>query len=71
MSSITTGIIGINLFGEIEFVNKEALRVLKKEKEEVVGNHYLIIFWERWITTGNNSKSRIWTREIIWDRVWI
>jgi adenylate cyclase len=44
MSSITTGIIGINLFGEIEFVNKEALRVLKKEKEEVVGNHYLIIF---------------------------
>ena len=44
MSSITTGIIGINLFGEIEFVNKEVLRVLKKEKEEVVGNHYLIIF---------------------------
>ena len=44
MSSITTGIIGINLFGEIEFANKEALRVLKKEKEEVVGNHYLIIF---------------------------
>tara|TARA_B100001758_G_scaffold32873_1_gene24105 strand:+ start:1955 stop:3517 length:1563 start_codon:yes stop_codon:yes gene_type:complete len=44
MSSITTGIIEINLFGEIEFVNKEALRLLKKEKEEVVGNHYLIIF---------------------------
>ena len=44
MSSITTGIIGINLFGEIEFVNKEALRLIKKEKEEVVGNHYLIIF---------------------------
>ena len=33
MSSITTGIIEINLFGEIEFVNKEALRLLKKEKE--------------------------------------
>ncbi len=44
MSSITTGIIGINLFGEIEFVNKEALRLIKKEKEDVVGNHYLIIF---------------------------
>ena len=44
MSSITTGIIGINIFGEIEFVNKEALRILKKEKEEVVENHYLIIF---------------------------
>ena len=44
MSSITTGIININLFGEIEFVNKEALRLIKKEMEEVVGNHYLIIF---------------------------
>jgi len=44
MSSITTGIIGINLFGEIEFVNKEALRLLKKDNLEVVGNHYLIIF---------------------------
>ena len=30
MSSITTGIIEVNLFGEIEFVNKEALRLLKK-----------------------------------------
>ena len=44
MSSITTGIIEVNLFGEIEFVNKEALRLLKKEKDEVVGNHYMIIF---------------------------
>ena len=44
MSSITTGIININLFGEIEFVNKEALRLIKKDIEEVVGNHYLIIF---------------------------
>ena len=35
MSSITTGIIGINLFGEIEFVNKEALRLIKKEKERL------------------------------------
>ena len=44
MSSITTGIIEVNLFGEIEFVNKEALRLLNREEEEVIGNHYLIIF---------------------------
>ena len=44
MSSITTGIIEINLFGEIQFVNKEAIRLLKKSEEEILGNHYLIIF---------------------------
>lgn len=44
MSSITTGIIEVNLFGEIEFINKEALRLLNREEEEVIGNHYLIIF---------------------------
>ena len=37
MSSITTGIIEVNLFGEIEFVNKEALRLLKKEKKRLLG----------------------------------
>lgn len=44
MSSITTGVIEINLFGEIEFVNKEALRLIKKDKEEVIGNHSFMIF---------------------------
>ena len=44
MSSITTGIIEINLFGEIQFANKEAVRLLKKSEEEILGNHYLIIF---------------------------
>ena len=44
MSSITTGIIEINLFGEIQFVNKEAIRLLNKSEEEILGNHYLIIF---------------------------
>ena len=44
MSSITTGIVEINLFGEIEFINREALRLLKKDEDEVIGNHYFIIF---------------------------
>ena len=44
MSSITTGIVEINLFGEIEFINTEALRLLKKDEDEVIGNHYFIIF---------------------------
>ena len=44
MSSITTGIVEINLFGEIEFINKEALRLLKKDENEVIGNHFFIIF---------------------------
>ena len=52
MSSITTGIIGINLFGEIEFVNKEALRVLKKEKEEVVGKDEVPKFIEKKIKSA-------------------
>jgi adenylate cyclase len=44
MSSITTGIIEINLFGEIGFINKESLRLLNKEELEIIGNHYMIIF---------------------------
>ena len=44
MSSITTGVIEINLFGEIEFVNKEAIRLIKKDEEEIIGNHSFIIF---------------------------
>ncbi len=44
MSSITTGIIEINLFGEIGFINKESLRLLNKDEIEIIGNHYMIIF---------------------------
>ncbi len=44
MSSITTGIIEINLFGEIQFTNTEADRLLGKSKEEIIGNHYMILF---------------------------
>ena len=43
-SSITTGIIEINLFGEIQFTNTEADRLLGKSKEEIIGNHYMILF---------------------------
>ena len=44
MSSITTGVLEINLFGEIEFLNKEAERILGKDNIDVVGNHYHFIF---------------------------
>ena len=44
MSSITTGVIEVNLFGEIEFANKESLRILDIDKSDILGNHYHYIF---------------------------
>jgi len=44
MSSITTGVIEVNLFGEIEFANKESLRILEMDTSDILGNHYHYIF---------------------------
>ena len=44
MSSITTGIIMINVLGEIEFVNNSAKKIFDFSEEEALNNHYLIIF---------------------------
>ena len=44
MSSITTGIIMINVLGEIEFVNNSAKKIFDFSEEEALNNHYLMIF---------------------------
>ena len=44
MSSITTGIIMINILGEIEFVNHSAKNIFRVSQEDVINNHYFIIF---------------------------
>ena len=44
MSSITTGIIKIDLLGEIEYVNDSAEKVFGFNTEEVLYNHYMAIF---------------------------
>ena len=44
MSSITTGIIMINVLGEIEFVNHSAKKIFGIEQEDVINNHYFMVF---------------------------
>lgn len=44
LSSIATGVITINVLGEIDSINSAGLKILKKEKEEIIGNHYLSLF---------------------------
>ena len=43
MSSITTGIIMIN-DGEIEFINQSANTIFNLTEEEVLNNHYFMVF---------------------------
>lgn len=44
MSSITTGIIMINVLGEIEFVNNSAKKIFGFSEEGALNNHYFMIF---------------------------
>ena len=44
MSSITTGIIMINILGEIEFVNESAKKIFVLAEDGVINNHYFMVF---------------------------
>lgn len=44
MSSISTGIIMINVMGEIEFINQSAKTIFNIAEEEVIDNHYFMVF---------------------------
>ena len=44
MSSITTGIIKIDLLGEIEYINDSALEIFNFQQENVLNNHYAMVF---------------------------
>ena len=44
LGSIATGVLTINDIGEIDSVNQAALNIIKKSKEELIGNHYMYLF---------------------------
>ena len=44
MSSISTGIIKIDVLGEIDYINSSATKVFGLDKDIIIGNHYFIIF---------------------------
>lgn len=44
MSSISTGIVKINLIGEIEYINESAIDIFKFKNENLLNNHYAIVF---------------------------
>ena len=44
MSSITTGIIMINVLGEIEFVNNSAKKIFSIDNDDFLQNHYFMVF---------------------------
>ena len=44
LGSIATGVITIDKLGEVDSINSAGLKILKMEKEEVIGNHYLYLF---------------------------
>ena len=44
MSSISTGIVKINLMGEIEYINESAIEIFQLDKSMLLDNHYAIVF---------------------------
>lgn len=44
MSSITTGIIKINFLGELEYINQSAKKIFAMQEDEVLNNHYFVVF---------------------------
>jgi adenylate cyclase len=44
LESIQTGVITTNLFGEIDLVNQAALDLLNTDRDQIISNHYEIVF---------------------------
>ena len=44
LGSIATGVITINSIGEVDSINKAGENILKVEKQNILGNHYMYIF---------------------------
>ena len=44
LGSIATGVITINSIGEIDSINKAGENIIKVEKQNILGNHYMYIF---------------------------
>lgn len=44
LGSIATGVITLDSLGEIDSINQAGVKILNKEKKEVLGNHYVFLF---------------------------
>tara|TARA_B100001173_G_scaffold250098_1_gene220824 strand:- start:3114 stop:4733 length:1620 start_codon:yes stop_codon:yes gene_type:complete len=44
LGSIATGVITLDNLGEVDSINSAGLKILKTEKDNVVGNHYMYLF---------------------------
>ena len=44
LGSIATGVITINSIGEVDSINKAGENIIKVEKQNIIGNHYMHIF---------------------------
>ena len=64
MSSITTGIIMINILGEIEFVNQSAEKIFGRD--DIINNHYFMVFQKNPELIDKIQKAEI-DNEIIYE----
>ena len=44
LGSIATGVVTLDTLGEFDSINQAGLKIIKKEKEQVIGNHYMYLF---------------------------
>ena len=44
LGSIATGVITLNSLGEIDSINKAAIKIIKSKKEALIGNHFMYLF---------------------------
>jgi adenylate cyclase len=44
LGSIATGVITINVLGEVDSVNKAGENILKMDKDRIINNHYMFLF---------------------------
>lgn len=44
LGSIATGVITLDNLGEVDSINSAGLKILKTEKDNIIGNHYMYLF---------------------------
>ena len=58
LGSIATGVITLNILGEVDSVNKAGEKILKLEQEAILNNHYMFLFEkDQEIIAKNESKN--------------
>ena len=44
LGSIATGVITLDPLGEVDSINSAGLKILKRKRDEIIGNHYMYLF---------------------------